>query len=313
MIGRRLLEAANVTRRFGDFVAIDRVDLTVDAGEVVGLLGANGAGKTTVMRMALGLLTPSAGTIRLLGRPPSRAVRRGVGYVPQGLGLYPDLTVAENLQFAARAYGTGPIACTDPDLRNEAATLVGELPLGLRRRLAFAVALGHDPALLILDEPTSGVDPLGRGRLWDTVHDAADRGVGVLVSTHFMEEAEHCDRLVVLAAGRVAVAGTLTEIIGDRRALRIATSRWAAAFAALDAGGIRASLHGRTLRVVGVTTDEVAACLRRAGVEAEFDWVPANFEEAFVALVTGTGVTPAPGGGLASAPTTVRRRSRRSA
>lgn len=282
----RLVDARGVTRRFGEVRAIDGVDLHVDKGEVVGLLGANGAGKSTLMRMLLGLLPPSGGTIRLLGQIPSRTVRRRVGYVPQGLGLYPDLTVAENLQFAATAYHTGTRTLPDPELRGEAGTLVGELPLGLRRRLAFTVALGHDPTLLVLDEPTSGVDPLGRGRLWDTIRDTAERGVGVLVSTHYMEEAEHCDRLVVLAAGRVVISGTLQDIVGGRRALRISTPSWDIAFRALDTAGMVAALHGRTLRLVDADEDRVATCLHDAGIDAELQWVPANFEEAFVALVT---------------------------
>jgi ABC-2 type transport system ATP-binding protein/ribosome-dependent ATPase len=281
--GRRLVEASAVTRRFGAFTANDRIDLHVEQGEVVGLLGANGAGKTTLMRLLLGLLRPTSGTVRILGRVPSRAVRRQVGYVPQGLGLYEDLTVAENVEFAAAAFGTGA-APLDADLRAEARTLVRELPLGLRRRLAFATALGHDPALLVLDEPTSGVDVLGRGRLWDTIRGAAEGGAGVLVSTHYMEEAEHCDRLVVLTAGRVAVSGTMSGIIAGRRALQITAPRWDAAFQALDAAGIVPALHGRTLRLVGADPDRVAGVLDAAHVEAELTDVPANFEEAFVAL-----------------------------
>jgi ABC-2 type transport system ATP-binding protein len=291
MTPRRLIDATGVTRRFGTFTANDGIDLAVDQGEVVGLLGANGAGKTTFMRLVLGLLRPSGGTVRLFGRAPSRAVRSRVGYMPQGLGLYEDLTVAENLHFAAGAYRTGTNGLVDADLRSEADTLVRELPLGLRRRLAFATALGHDPRLLVLDEPTSGVDPLGRSRLWDTIRDTADRGAGVLVSTHYMEEAEHCDRLVVLANGRVLVSGTLERIIGGRRTLQITTPRWDAAFQALDTAGMIPSLHGRTLRLIGADEGAIAACLRSAGIDADLRYVPANFEEAFVALITENGRT----------------------
>jgi ABC-2 type transport system ATP-binding protein/ribosome-dependent ATPase len=238
------------------------------------------------MRLVLGLLRPTAGTIRLFGHPPSRAVRRRVGYVPQGLGLYEDLTVAENLQFAAGAYGTRRAALDDADLRAETKTLVRDLPLGLRRRLAFAAALSHEPSLLVLDEPTSGVDPLGRGRLWETISAAAEAGAGVLVSTHYMEEAEHCDRLVVLVAGRVIVTGTLGDIIGDRRTLLIQTPRWDAAFQALDAAGMVPSLQGRDLRLLGAEQAHVEQALHKAGVRAQLRWVAANFEEAFVALAT---------------------------
>lgn len=280
-----MLQARGVTRRFGGFTANDAIDLHVAEGEVVGLLGANGAGKSTFMRLALGLLRPTAGRILMFGHAPSRQLRRAVGYVPQGLGLYEDLTVAENLQFAATAYRTNPVGPIDPELTGESGTLVGDLPLGLRRRLAFTIALGHDPRLLILDEPTSGVDPLGRGRLWDAIHDSADRGAGVLVSTHYMEEAEHCDRLVVLSAGKVVATGTLESIIGGRRAVQIDAPRWDTAFRALTAAGLRPSLHGRRLRLINVTEQDAAHCLRSAGIDAGISQVPASFEEAFVALL----------------------------
>lgn len=284
MPGRPLIEAQQVTRRFGDLLANDGVSLTVEGGQVVGLLGANGAGKSTFMRIVLGLLRPTGGTIRLLGSAPSRVVRRRVGYVPQGLGLYDDLTVAENLAFAARAYQVPVEDAIDAGLRAERDTLVGALPLGLRRRLAFTAALGHDPALLVLDEPTSGVDPLGRSRLWDTIRDRAERGAGVLVSTHYMEEAEHCDQLVVLAAGMVIVAGTITDIVGGRSALQVEASSWDAAFRALDAAGLAPSLHGRAVRLMGADENAVAELLTAARVTAQLRTVPANFEEAFVAL-----------------------------
>jgi ABC-2 type transport system ATP-binding protein/ribosome-dependent ATPase len=288
MAPHRLIEASSVTRCFGNFTANDGIDLTVDAGEIVGLLGANGAGKSTLMRIVLGLLPPTSGTIRLLGRPPSRAIRRSVGYVPQGLGLYDDLTVAENLDFAARAYRTGSGRPIDADLRAESDTLVGALPLGLRRRLAFTTALAHKPSVLVLDEPTSGVDPLGRSQLWDAIHAAADAGAGVLVSTHYMEEADHCDRLVMLAAGRIVASGTLDDIIAGRRALQITAPRWDTAFQALDAAGIIATLRGRTLRVVDPDGRRVRDALHAAGVDALLDYVPSDFEEAFVALATQT-------------------------
>ena len=286
MTPTNLVEAVGVTVRFGHFTANDSIDLHVAAGEVVGLLGANGAGKSTFMRLVLGLLRPSEGRVEMFGAAPTRAARRKVGYVPQGLGLYEDLTVAENLRFSADAYRTRDAALdNDPSLRVEANTLVSDLPLGLRRRLAFAAALGHHPSLFVLDEPTSGVDPLARSRLWDTIRAAADRGAGVLVSTHYMEEVEHCDRIVVLTAGRVIVSGTVADIIAGRDALQITTTRWDTAFQALDAAGLPASLHGRTLHVMGAGEQQIAALLRSAGVAASLATVPATFEEAFVDLV----------------------------
>ena len=207
------VEATAVSKEFGELVAVEDVDLVVSSGEVVGLLGANGAGKTTFMRMLLGLVTPTRGSIELFGEPVRRRVRERIGYVPQGLGLYEDLTVAENLEFAASAYGfdAPPLG----DLAEVGQMLVRDLSLGLRRRAAFLNALAHEPELLVLDEPTSGVDVLARSDLWGTIRAAAEEGAGVLVSTHHMEEADQCDRLVVMAAGRVVLSGTMDAIVGD--------------------------------------------------------------------------------------------------
>ena len=209
-------QAVAVTRAFGHFVAVDHIDLEVHPGEVVGLLGANGAGKTTLIRLLLGLLRPTGGEIRLFGEPPSRGTRRRIGYVPQGLGLYDDLTPAENLAFSAAVFGEGSAAASLPEpLRRYGTTVVGSLPLGIQRTVAFAQALAHRPDLLVLDEPTSGVDPLARARLWETVAGAAAAGAGVLVTTHYIDKAGECDRLVIMAAGRVVARGTVPEIVGD--------------------------------------------------------------------------------------------------
>ena len=163
-----LLHAGHVTRRFGAFTAVDDVSMQVGPGEVVGLLGANGAGKTTLIRMLLGLIAVTSGRVDLLGGPPDRERRRRLGYVPQGLGLYGDLTVRENLSFSARAYGTAEPALP-PALTGHADVLVRELPLGAQRQVAFLAALAHSPEVLVLDEPTSGVDALARAALWDTI------------------------------------------------------------------------------------------------------------------------------------------------
>jgi ABC-2 type transport system ATP-binding protein len=239
---RMLAECVGVTRTFGAFTAVDGVDLGVAAGEVVGLLGANGAGKTTLIRMLLGLLPPSAGSVRLFSQPPSRAVRRRIGYLPQGLGLYDDLTVAENLAFSGTVYGGA--RDVPGSLRRYADTCVRDLPLGVTRRVAFAQVLAHSPELLLLDEPTPGVGPLERARLWETIGSAAAGGAGVIVSTHYMEEAEECSRLVVLAAGRVVAAGTAAQIVGDARTVVVASADWAAVLRALDAAGLRTVLAG---------------------------------------------------------------------
>jgi ABC-2 type transport system ATP-binding protein len=280
-----LAYAAGATRRFGELLAVDDVHLTVAGGEVVGLVGANGSGKTTLIRMLLGLLPPTAGRIRLFGEPPSRRTRARLGYVPQSLGLYEDLTVAENSAFSAAAYGSRH-AVLEGDLAEVGDVLVRDLPLGLRRRAAFAIALAHHPDLLVLDEPTSGVDPLQRARLWETIRAGAEQGAGALVTTHHLAEAEQCDRLVVLAAGRVAAAGTPDEIVGDTTAAEVRTPAWEAAFTALDRAGLPVSLVGRTLRVPGADPAEVDRLLADAGVPAEVASVRASFEETFVALAT---------------------------
>jgi ABC-2 type transport system ATP-binding protein len=281
--GPPLASAKGATKRFGDLLAVDGVDLTVAPGEVVGLIGANGAGKTTLIRMLLGLLLPTAGQIRLFGEPPSRRTRARLGYVPQSLGLYEDLTVAENLAFSAAAFGSAG-ADLEGELAEQRDALVRDLPLGLRRRVAFAIALSHHPDLLVLDEPTSGVDPLQRARLWETIRATATDGAGVLVTTHHLSEAEQCDRLVVLANGRVAAAGTLAEVVGDTTAAEVRTPSWEAAFTALDAAGLPVSLVGRTLRVPGADPDAVRRVLADAGVPAQVATVAASFEETFVVL-----------------------------
>ena len=278
-----LAGAQGATRRFGELLAVDGVDLAVAAGEVVGLIGANGSGKTTLIRMLLGLLVPTAGRVRLFGEPPSRQTRARLGYVPQSLGLYEDLTVAENMAFSAAAYGSQH-AVLEGELAGARDVLVRELPLGLRRRAAFAIALGHHPDLLVLDEPTSGVDPLQRARLWETIRASAEQGAGVLVTTHHLGVAEQCDRLVVLAAGRVVAAGSLAEIVGDATAAEVRSPSWEAAFTALDLARLPVSLVGRTLRVPGNDTAAVARVLADAGVPAEVGSVPASFEETFVVL-----------------------------
>jgi len=283
-----LAEARGASRRFGAFTAVSAADLAVMPGEVVGLLGANGAGKTTLVRLLLGLLRPSGGVILLFGSPPSVAARRRVGYVPQTLGLYASLTVAENWAFTASAFGNSG-APVPEGISAWGSELVGSLPLGVQRQVAFAVALSHQPELLILDEPTSGVGPLRRARLWEDIRQAADRGAGVLVTTHNMEEAEQCDRLVVMAEGHVVAQGTAAGIIGDRTVAEVRCDDRTRAFAVLDADHLSVQAYGKVLRVGGPTA-AVAGLLSRAGLDASVEAVPANLEEAFVAIIAGQAV-----------------------
>lgn len=279
-----LAQLTGVTRKFGDFTAVRNVDLRVEPGEIVGLLGANGAGKTTLIKMLLGLIGTTEGTVELFGQPPSRQTRRRLGYVPQSLGLYDDLTTMENLEFSAAAFGGRPVI---PDaIRPYARDLIGTLSLGTQRRVAFAQALEHEPDLLILDEPTSGVDPLGRARLWETIAGAAQAGAGVLVTTHYMEEAGECSRLVIMAGGAVVAAGTAQEIIGASQAVVVLAQSWADAFGRLEQAGLAVSLAGRGVRVPGARAEDVRRAL--GDLAAEVTSGPATLEERFFELVQGS-------------------------
>ncbi|MEP9394955.1 ABC transporter ATP-binding protein [Gordonia sp. VNK1] len=280
---RPVLSATAVTKRFGDFTAIDDVSMDVRPGEVVGLLGANGAGKTTLIRILLGLLRPTEGTTSLFDGPPDRRRRAQLGYVPQNLGLYRDLTVAENLDFSTGSYGVATPPMPD-DLRAHSGTLVGDLPLGAQRRIAFIVALAHSPAALVLDEPTSGVDALSRARLWDTIRGESDRGTGILVTTHYMEEAQECDRLLLMSAGRLVAHGSESDIIGDTRAVSVTTDDWQHAFAALNSAHVPVILSGRAIRVADTDPDDLTQILQRAGIPATITPVPATIEEKMLVL-----------------------------
>ncbi len=269
----------DVERTFGDFVAVDGVSFEVHPGEIVGLLGANGAGKTTLIRMLLGLLAPTGGGVALFGTRPGRAVRRRIGYMPQGMGLYQDLTVAENLSFAARVYGVDPPPLGD--LEEFADVLVADIPLGLRRRAAFLNAVGHRPDLLVLDEPTSGVGPLARAELWETIHAATEEGAAVLVTTHHMDEAEQCDRLVVMAGGKTVAEGTVDGIVGDLTTLEVGIGDPSAALTTLEDAGIVAVPAGHLLRLPGVDAGEARSLL---GDGITTTPRPATLEEAFIVL-----------------------------
>ncbi len=277
------IEVHNTTKKFGGFLAVDDVELQVAPGEVVGLLGANGAGKTTLIKMILGLLAPTAGTVRLFGAPPGIEQRRRIGYVPQNLGLYTDLTVTENLSFRGEVFAAAPTTSDATADRR----LVGDLPLGLQRRVAFTAALQHQPELLMLDEPTSGVSPLARSELWDLIRTEADRGVGVLVSTHYMDEAVQADRLAVMARGRLVGGGSVDSVIGDRHTLVVEADEWAEAFAVIEADGRRPLLAGRSIRVPldpGVDAGRVRRLLDEAGIQAEVRLDRATLEETLVEL-----------------------------
>jgi ABC-2 type transport system ATP-binding protein len=211
--------ARGLTRRFGDFTAVDDLTFEVAAGEVFGFLGANGAGKTTAIRMMIGLLAPSAGEARVAGadvRTDADQVRRRIGYMSQRFSLYDDLTPRENIALYGGIYGlaAGEARARGQSLLDElrlaahADALVRSLPLGWKQKLAFSVALLHRPAVVFLDEPTGGVDPVTRRQFWELIYGAASRGTTVLVTTHYLDEAEYCDRVSIMVDGRIAALGT---------------------------------------------------------------------------------------------------------
>ena len=214
------IAVTDLTKRFGKRVVVDRVSITVQPGEIVGFLGPNGSGKTTTIRMMCGLLTPDAGEGRVLGHDILRdqaAIKREVGYMTQRFSFYEDLPIAENLVFVAGVYGLPADAVTetlaDLGLTSRRAQLAGSLSGGWKQRLAFAACLMHRPKLLMLDEPTAGVDPKARRDFWDEIHARAATGLTVLVSTHYMDEAERCHRINYISYGKLISQGTVAEVI----------------------------------------------------------------------------------------------------
>lgn len=260
------IEASGLTRIFGDFHAVEDTSFQVMPGEVFGLLGANGAGKTTVIKMLTGILKPSAGSGTVAGAALGQAgrdIKRRIGYMSQAFSLYTDLTALENIRLYAAIYGLDKRQTAErlrwivamAGLAGYEQSLAASLPMGLRQRLALGCALVHGPRVLFLDEPTSGVDPIGRRHFWDILfHLAREDQVAVLVTTHYMSEAERCDRLALMYAGRVVADGTpgaLKQALTQRRGqlLEIATDEPRAALAALREQGLDVSLHGRKLHV----------------------------------------------------------------
>jgi len=221
--GERVIEARDLTRTFGSFTAVDRITFEVRAGEVFGFLGANGAGKTTAMRMLTGLLLPSGGEARVAGHDvyrESEAIKRSIGYMSQRFSLYDDLTVRENIRLYGGIYGLSGRDIRERTermlaslgLEHAAHQRVLSLPLGWKQKLAFSVALLHRPRLVFLDEPTSGVDPITRRQFWELIYQAALAGTTVLVTTHYMDEAEYCDRISIMVTGRIGAMGTPAEL-----------------------------------------------------------------------------------------------------
>jgi ABC-2 type transport system ATP-binding protein len=295
----------HLTRRFGDFVAVNDVSFDVRQGEIFGFLGSNGAGKSTTIRMLCGLLRPTSGTAAVGGidvNQDPEGVKRRIGYMSQRFSLYEQLTVDENITFFGGVYGLfGDRFAARRDfvfdmagLRGREGTLTGELSAGWRQRLALGCAILHEPPIVFLDEPTGGVDPLSRRRFWRLIDELAHRGVAVLVTTHYLDEAEHCDRLAIIEAGRLAAFGTVPELksaFRDRPILEIRASRPVDAMRLLDAMPEveKTSIFGTAvhavLRHAGASPDDIAGRLRAAGHEvSECSPVAPSLEDVFLDL-----------------------------
>ncbi|HKY34077.1 MAG TPA: ABC transporter ATP-binding protein [Candidatus Polarisedimenticolia bacterium] len=299
-----------LTRRFGSFTAVDDVSFEVQPGEVFGLLGSNGAGKSTVIRMLCGLMRPTAGEARVLGvdvaaRPEE--VKRGLGYMTQRFSLYEDLTVRQNLTFFGGVYGLrGPAlreragwAVAMAGLEGREDALARGLPGGWRQRLALACSVLHRPRLLLLDEPTGGVDPISRRRFWELIERMAAEGVTILVTTHSLDEAEHCGRIALMHAGRVVALGSvaeLKEVFAGRAVLEVSCPRWLEAMRRLETleGVGEVSPFGDRLHVVvadpGRARGRIEAALAASGnVPMAIERIVPSLEDVFIHYVETAG------------------------
>ena len=220
------IEVKNLTKTFGNFTAVDSISFAVEPGEIFGFLGANGAGKTTAMRMLCGLLTPTSGAASVAGYnvfTESELVKKNIGYMSQKFSLYEDLSVVENITFYATVYGLSKQEVKErssalltrlamSDHRN---AMVGALPLGWKQKLSFSLSLIHNPKVVFLDEPTGGVDPITRREFWDLIYETAENGTTLVVTTHYMDEAEYCDRISLMVDGRIEAMGKPEQLKTD--------------------------------------------------------------------------------------------------
>lgn len=294
-----VIDVAGVTKRFGPKTVVDAVDLQVRRGEIYGFLGPNGSGKTTFIRMLCGLLTPDAGTGTCLGydlRTQQAEIKRHVGYMTQKFSYYEDLSIRENLDFIARIYDVPDRAAAVANslerlgLANRSHQLAGQLSGGWKQRLALAACLIHSPQLLLLDEPTAGVDPKARRDFWDEIHRLAADGLTVLITTHYMDEAERCHRLAYLAYGNLLTRGTLNEVLSTAQ-----LTTWTVTGPGLRelADRLRARpgveqvvAFGNTLHVSGRDADKLDAAIA-AVREARHEWkkIRAGLEDVFISLM----------------------------
>lgn len=304
------IDVRNLTRRFGGFVAVNDLSFSVKPGEIFGFLGANGAGKSTTIRMLCGLLRPTSGTALVGGTEVSRnpeAVKRRIGYMSQKFSLYEALTVNQNITFFGGIYGLDRdrldarrrFVIDMAGLEGREDTLTRDLPGGWRQRLALGCAILHEPAIVFLDEPTGGVDPLSRRRFWDLIGDLSRRGVTVLVTTHYLDEAEHCHRIAIIHAGKLAALGTATElkkVFQSRPIVEIHASRPVDAMAALDRHPAveKTSLFGTAVHAVvrdaSIDPTTLRAALEQHGLQVTaIGSVSPSLEDVFLDVVEKVG------------------------
>lgn len=299
-----VIGAKDLNKRFGSFQAVKNFQLEIRNGDIYGLLGANGAGKTTAIKIICGLLDPTSGSVGLLGKSKglrAAAIRSRIGYMSQKFALYDDLTIGENLDFYARLYGVDESVRGErkkwvlelSELSGEAGMLTKSLPGGWKQRVAFGAAVMHEPEAIFLDEPTSGVDPLARRAMWRMINEFADRGAGILVVTHYLEEAEQCNNIGFMVAGEIiaqgspsevkaGMKGTMSEILTDKPDLSLRALKQ-------KFGASRVSLFGDKLHLVAENDEqkkEAAAELENAGVKV-LSWDPTQFslEDVFISLI----------------------------
>ena len=304
------IEVRGISRRFGSFVAVDNLSFDVEAGEIFGFLGANGAGKTTTIRMLCGLLRPSSGTALVGGvdvATDPEGVKRRIGYMSQKFSLYELLSVDQNIRFFGGIYGLRGERLAErrafvldmAGLKGHEQTLTRDLPGGWRQRLALGCAVLHEPPIVFLDEPTGGVDPVSRREFWQLIDRMSTAGVTVLVTTHYLDEAEHCHRIAIIQAGRLAALGTATElkqIFSDRPIFEVQAAQPVAAMAALDRLGEveKTSLFGTAVHaVMRADTDAeglITRALEGAGVSVRgLSRVTPSLEDVFLDVVERAG------------------------
>jgi ABC-2 type transport system ATP-binding protein len=294
------ISVTGLTKRFGGKTVVDNVTLSVERGEIAGFLGPNGSGKTTTIRMMCGLLEPDGGEGLVLGhdiRTERRAIKRQVGYMTQRFSFYADLTIEENLRFVAGLYGIRPKeravrdTLEDLGLATRRGQLAGALSGGWQQRLALAACIMHRPDLLMLDEPTAGVDPKARRDFWDEIHRLAADGLTVLVSTHYMDEAERCHRINYISFGTLVARGTVAEVVRDAGLTTLVLKGEKSAEAARRLAGApgveQVAPFGASLHIVGRDAAALRASVEKVAAETGTEMAPAetSLEDVFIKLM----------------------------